>query len=349
MAPLALIVLALLGSVVIPARQTSSITELLRHTNEVLGPARVAESGLRSLYSEIIRPRRPRTNDMAGRRSSPAAFAAAIAAAQPHYAAALNAIDDLSADLAAETAVRDDRVRALERSSLVWNAVLVLAALAVLSGVVILMLRERRLAAVIRRRVGEESALRQLARTLSGAMTLDEAMQATVAGALATASASGAYLEWIVAEEERLDVVVGFDHQPVPPRNRISNVGSLTSTIMAHENADGLMMFDAIGPRLPVHIRASCDQCFGLVAPLSRPRGRSVRSFSSAVIQRRHSGKMSVARSSSSAISLRQRCAVWMEWRRNAAHWMTLAGGRDRRSPYEKPPRRSLARSPWTP
>ncbi|MDQ2924171.1 MAG: hypothetical protein M3R43_01210, partial [Acidobacteriota bacterium] len=33
------------------------------------------------------------------------------------------------------------------------------------------------------------------------------------------------------------------------------------------------MTFDAIGPRLPVHIGASCDQCFGLVAPLVSSEG----------------------------------------------------------------------------
>ncbi|MEO7082691.1 MAG: ATP-binding protein [Gemmatimonadaceae bacterium] len=327
LAPLALIVLALLGSVAIPARQTWFITELLHHTNEVLRPARVVESALRSGLAEEmaalqgyaltadttllgryqitaaeddrrlanldalavgltasssrhiatvgrqIADWRERAKDMVGRRESPAAFAAAIAAAQLHYDAALSAIDDLSDDLAAETALRDDRVRTLEHSSLVWNAALVFAALAVLSGVALLMVRERRLAAVLRRRIDEESALRQLARTLSGAVTLDEAMQATVAGALATASTSGAYLEWVVAEEQQIDVVVGFSHQVVSLRTRVSNVGSLTGTITTDGNADGLLTLDAIGPRLPVHIGESCDQCFGLVAPLVSSEG----------------------------------------------------------------------------
>ena len=48
--PLALVVLAMLGSVVFPARQTWVITELLRETTEVLAPARLLlaqlESGL---------------------------------------------------------------------------------------------------------------------------------------------------------------------------------------------------------------------------------------------------------------------------------------------------------------
>jgi hypothetical protein len=57
--------------------------------------------------------------------------------------------------------------------------VLVLAALASLYGVVLLTRRERRLAATLRHRADEESALRQLARALSRAVTLDEAMQTT--------------------------------------------------------------------------------------------------------------------------------------------------------------------------
>ncbi|MEO8624247.1 MAG: GAF domain-containing protein, partial [bacterium] len=321
-APLAVIVLALLGSVIVPARQTLLITELLRHSAEVLAPARRVESDLRSgvaeemgalrgyalvgdttlllryrtiaaederrlgsldalsvrltsasaLHMVTVRSRtddwRHRANAMLERRGSRIAFAAAVKAAQPHYDATLSAIDDLSSELVAEAAIRDDRVRTLEYSSIAWNSALVLAALASLYGVVLLTQRERRLAATLRHRVDEESALRHLARALSGAVTLDEAMQSTVAGALATARAFGAYVEWKVAAEDQIDVVVGFRDKTATPRTRVPSADSLTEVIVTRGNADGLMELGAIGERLRTHIDDSCRQCSGLVAPL---------------------------------------------------------------------------------
>ena len=50
--PLALVVLALLGSVVVPARQTWLITKLLRETTEVLAPARLLLAQLESGLAE---------------------------------------------------------------------------------------------------------------------------------------------------------------------------------------------------------------------------------------------------------------------------------------------------------
>jgi hypothetical protein len=52
--PLALVVLALLGSVVIPARQTWLITKLLRETTEILAPARLLLAQLQSGLAEEI-------------------------------------------------------------------------------------------------------------------------------------------------------------------------------------------------------------------------------------------------------------------------------------------------------
>ncbi len=324
---LALIVVALLGSVVIPARQTWLITGMLRQTTEVLASARTAESGLRSgLVEELaslqgyalsgdtnmvgryqttvaeddrrlanldvlaarlpgaserhvatVRRRiadwRQQANAIASRVGRRAAIVSAITTAQRPHDAALSAVDDLSSDLVIEAGIRDDRVRALEHSSLVWNAVLVFAALVVLSGVAVLMLGERRLAAILRHRVDEESALRQLARALSGADTIDEAMHATIEGALATARVSGAYLEWLVPADDQADVVLGFSDQGVSPRASVSIADSLTATLMGHGNTDGLVTLNEIGPRLPVHIGDSCHECFGLVARLASSEG----------------------------------------------------------------------------
>jgi signal transduction histidine kinase len=52
--PLILVVVALIGSVAIPARQTWLITKLLRRTTEILGPARVLEAQLQAGLAEEI-------------------------------------------------------------------------------------------------------------------------------------------------------------------------------------------------------------------------------------------------------------------------------------------------------
>ncbi|MEP6989513.1 MAG: CHASE3 domain-containing protein, partial [bacterium] len=327
MTPLAIVVLALVGSVVVPARQTMRITELLRHTTEVLTPARRLESEFHWGLAEqmgalrgyalagdttlLVRYRivaaenerrlerlealserlaatsarrvvtlrtksdawRQRADAMVAKPGTRAAFAAAITAAQPQYDATLSAIDDLSSEFAGEAAIRDDRVRALEQSSIVWNSALVLAALASLYGVVLLARRERRLAETLRHRVDEESALRQLARALSGAVTLDEAMQSTVAGALDTTRAFGAYVEWMVADEDQIDAVAGLRDESAIPRTRVPSAGSLTEAIVTRGNADGVMELGTIGERLRIHLDDSCRQCFGLVAPLIASHG----------------------------------------------------------------------------
>ncbi len=398
-APLAVIVLALLGSVIIPARQTLRITALLRHNTEVLAPARLVESALRSGLAEemgalrgyalagdtalLVRYRtiaaederrlesldavsvrltsasaleivtvRRRTDDwrqrasvILARRGSPAAFVAAVKASQPYYDATLSAIDDLSSELAAEAITRDDHVRTLEHSSLVWNSALVFAALAALYGAVLLTRRERRLAITLRHRIDEESSLRQLARALSGAVTLDEAMQSTVAGALATARAFGAYVEWKVADGEQIDVVVAFSERTASSRTRVSNVDSLTAAIVTRGNAQGLMEMGAISERLLAHIDDSCRECFGLVAPLVSSAGTLVRSRSCARREHRRSERTNAGRSSSSVISHQRRCAVWMGWPPSDARLRTLDAARGRKLRSGKPPRHSPAPS----
>ena len=210
--PLALVVLALLGSVLIPARQTWLITNLLGETTKVYAPAWLLgarlESGLaeedaalqayvllgdttlldryRSIgaandrrlaafehlavqvdtpfvaHLATVRRRvdewRAADRALLERRGARAAVAAAVRLGQARYDVALEAMDTLSSDLAADDALRDRRVRALEHFSLGANIVLVLAAFAALYAVVALTFRERRLAASLRQRVEEARA-----------------------------------------------------------------------------------------------------------------------------------------------------------------------------------------------
>ena len=270
---LAFVGLTLLGSVVIPARQTILIARLMRKTTDVLAPARLLveeiQSGLAEEFAALqgyalsgngaLLPRYRATADdddrrvtalerlatrfdttatrraralrtdigdwrrlndtMIAQRGSRDQFAAALVAGQARYDSSLSEISKLSSFFTAETAARDDRIRALEHLSIVVNAALVLAALVATCGVLVLVLRERRLSAALHRRIAEESALRQLARRLSavvtrdealaGAYTADEVMQRIVRDALDSMRARGAFVEQIVVRADNPpDVVV---------------------------------------------------------------------------------------------------------------------------------------------
>jgi len=255
--PLALVVLALLGSVMVPARQTWRITNLLRETTEVLAPARVLlaqlESGLaeefgalqgyglsrdtalferyRSVSADddqrllalqklVIRLGSfgPQMDTVAqrfhewrdfsaqplGQARTLAQVGAEADALQSRYDRSLSAIARLSSALSANASGRDVTVSELEHLSLVSNAVLVLVAFVALYAVAILTVRERRLAASLRRRVEEESvrarqeaALREAAEDLAGAFTMDEVTKRIAHAALEAVDGQGAFVERI--------------------------------------------------------------------------------------------------------------------------------------------------------
>lgn len=256
--PLALVVLALLGSVLIPARQTWLITSLLHETTKVSPPAWLLgaklESGLaeenaalqayallgdttqlnryRSIGAENDRRLaafehlaahvdtpfvahlatvRRRVDEWRGvdrallePRGARAELAAAVRLGQSRYDVALDAMDKLSSDLAANDALRDRRVRELEDFGLGSNIVLVLTAFAALYTVANLTFRERRLAASLRQRVEEasasarqEAALRTAAEELAAASTIDEVVQRIADAALKAVPGHGAFVERI--------------------------------------------------------------------------------------------------------------------------------------------------------
>jgi signal transduction histidine kinase len=254
--PLALVVLALVGSVIVPARQTWSITTLLRETTELLAPARLLVTELQSGLGEemgalqgyglsgdttllvryrllasgndekLTKLKRLTVNldtafaghlSVAGQRIDdwryfsaalvegrrvPLEVGGAVRAAQGRYDACLAAMAALSSDLSAQAVARDDRVRGLEHFSLTSNVLLVLVALAALTAVLILTLRERRLAVLLRRRVAAEStrarqegALREAAEALAGAFTVEEVTQRIANAALHVLEGRGAFVE----------------------------------------------------------------------------------------------------------------------------------------------------------
>ena len=269
---LALVVLALLGSVIIPARQALSITRLLRETTEVLAPARLLVAHLQSGLAEELGAHQshvltgdsallarfdtaaaendrqlaaleklaPRLDTSAvaqiavvrrrvdeWRRSSRTlplpddtrtTFVAAERAAEARHESALEAVGRLADVLAAGASLRDSRVRELERLSVTANAALVLAALAALSAVMVLTLRERRLASSLRRRVEEESArarqasaLRGAAESLAGANTVDEVTNEIARAALEVLEGHGAFVERITMRSGDAPAILTVD------------------------------------------------------------------------------------------------------------------------------------------
>jgi signal transduction histidine kinase len=267
--PLSLVVVALLASVVIPARQTWVITKLLRETTEVLAPARLISAQLQSglademgalqsyalsgdsaslrLHDAVVAENNRRLASLealgaqlegpfrshaasvrervtAWRVSVPAAtspkddrtaLARSLRASRSQLDASRSAVADLSSDLSTEASSRDDRVRELEHYSLGANATMVFAAFAALYSVLVLTLRERRLAGSLRRRVMEESsraraekALREAAEALAGAFAIDEVTQRIAQAALEALGARGAFVERITSREPESSVTV---------------------------------------------------------------------------------------------------------------------------------------------
>lgn len=154
-------------------------------------------------------------------------LAAALEAGQARYDSSLSEIAALSSFLAAAAVARDHRVRALERTSILANSVLVITAV-VMSGVLIAALRERRLSASLHRRLKEESALRQLARRLGAAVTREEALRCVAEGALATTRASGASVEWRISRKRVIALVAAVGEATPASCTRAPYSGSLT-------------------------------------------------------------------------------------------------------------------------
>ena len=164
---------------------------------------------------------------------------------------------------------RLDEVAGHERQSLFVNAVLVVVALGAIAAVVSVSIRERQLAAILRRRVDEESAMAQMARTLSEAVSLDEAVERILAGTTGTMHGVGVYLE-IRSREDR-----SFQSAALMRGGSLMRMG-------AHEGLPIPLMddtrtqfepgipyeLDGMDWRLPPQLKPDCVHCAGLVAPL---------------------------------------------------------------------------------
>jgi signal transduction histidine kinase len=249
-APLTLVVVALIGSVVIPARQTWRISALLHGTTQVLAPARVLTTELHGSLAEELTPLRSYAiaGDTAAlrrfrviadsndrrldsltrlgarldtgivrriarlqahmddwRRFTRATLAqagggAALRRAVSPYDSALAAVRDVSAGLATVAIARDDEVSSLEEVGLSWNVILVIAAFAALSGVMILTVRERRALRDAEVRSRREAELRELAELLAGSFTMDQVTRTITDAARRVFGGQRAWFERRVAD-----------------------------------------------------------------------------------------------------------------------------------------------------
>jgi signal transduction histidine kinase/CHASE3 domain sensor protein len=124
-------------------------------------------------------------------------FAAPARAQRALRDSLIDEIGSLPSQLSAEAAKRNEELRGHEWSSLFVNAGLVLVALTAMVIVIGLTVRERRLAALLQRRVEEESVLRTAAEALAGAFTVDDVTQQIARSALDATQAQGVYAEHV--------------------------------------------------------------------------------------------------------------------------------------------------------
>ena len=130
----------------------------------------------------------PSSKSTSGRKTR---LLAGLPAQRALYEQALRDVARLSSYLAAEGSARRELIQRSERLGLLVNASLVFIALAAVVAVSRLRYRERRLTTILERRVDEELALRQVARALGGASTVDDVLRHVAEGATATTQASG--------------------------------------------------------------------------------------------------------------------------------------------------------------
>ncbi len=174
------------------------------------------------------------------------------------------------------------QIRAAQKMQV--RAILALALLALGAAATVGWLTARlgSLARRLRYRADEETALRQIGRSLSAAVTVEEVVQRVVESAVETTRAFGAYVEQAFDREVRIVAVAGAG---VPPfGTRVPYPGSLTETVI--ESGDLAIMTEvgAIGESMAPYLRASCQGCTGLVLPLLT----EARVLGALVLLRRH-------------------------------------------------------------
>jgi len=143
---------------------------------------------------------------------------------------------------------------------------LAMVALTATVAVAMLSVQSRRWARQLRYRALEERALRDVARTLSAAVTVNEVAQRVVHAAVATTRGFGAYVEEARAQDMEVVAVEGQGSPPVGTRAPFP--GSLTDAALHSGEATVVLEIGAIGESMAPYLRGRCHRCTGLVVPL---------------------------------------------------------------------------------
>ena len=170
-----------------------------------------------------------------------------------------------------EEVIAVDRVRALEQHSLIVNAALVVVALAAVTAVVALTRREQRLAGIVRRRLAQESALREAAESLAQALTIEEVTSQIVHAAVRAGVARGAFVEHIVPatrESAALAVVQAASGAGMPAPGTSRSYASSYSK-RAIDRDEPILVADLLLPRDSVSRGPHGRIVSGIVVPLA--------------------------------------------------------------------------------
>ncbi|MBD0321065.1 MAG: GAF domain-containing sensor histidine kinase, partial [Gemmatimonadetes bacterium] len=161
--------------------------------------------------------------------------------------------------------------RAFERRDLAATVFLSCLALVAVGAVTALTVHERRLARQVAVRAEKEASLRNLARTLSGALSAREMVERVAEEAVRSTRAFGAYVER--AEPHEVEVVAGAGDGVPPVGTRAPYPGSLTSEIIEAREPRALTEVARIGEAMAPYLTKSCERCTGLVVPLADDEG----------------------------------------------------------------------------
>ena len=127
--------------------------------------------------------------------------------------------------------------------------------------------RSRRLGEVLARRVQQERALREVARSLNVALTVDAVAQLVVRHATESTRASGGYLE--LATEEGEVAVVATSGSGAPDRGTVMpHPGSLNAAILDSREPHVVPAPGQLGPAVAAALERSCADCTALAVPL---------------------------------------------------------------------------------
>lgn len=172
----------------------------------------------------------------------------------------------LDAALSRREAEERERVQRLIVLQDVLVSGLGLLALLSAAGVAWLTARSRRLRAVLRRRVQQERALRELARSLSGALTVDAVAHQVVRHATESTRAAGGYVERVMHDGQVR--VVAATGTGAPDRGTVvAYPGSLTEAVV--EAGEPVVVdLHGVGGAIAERLARSCAGCSALLVPL---------------------------------------------------------------------------------